>query len=357
MNSTTLFDNCIDKVLDKERCLRASHTSIFIVDEALNLLSVNSQEIHDAQGKRMRPGDYLGCINAAESIAGCGTHEYCKFCKLRNSVKEAMSINRLVMDECTLTQKDNNKIVIENTITPFIFKGKKYAIIFAVDISARKQEQVMDRVFFHDVLNLMGALNGFVQLLLEEPDQELLNEVKKLSEQVINDISYQKDILNAENNSLALLPTDIKVKDFVEDANISLNSTVQHFHGKLLINNTCDTDVQIRTDVRLLHRIILNMVKNAVEAAPENGTVTVTVSQTEAKDAVTFSVNNPGVIPAENRSKIFRFGQSSKGTGRGLGTYSMKQFGENYLKGHIWFTTDEENGTTFFYTLPLNAEL
>lgn len=330
-----------------------TQSSIFIVDEALKIVSVNNKDVRADGIRRMGPGDFLQCTNAAEGTGGCGTHAYCKHCSLRNSVKKAFDTNALVMDECTLMQADNNKIVLEYTVTPFDVGGQRHAAIFAVDISARKQKQIMDRVFFHDVLNLMGALNGFVQLLLEEPDHEMLLEVKKLSEQVINNISYQKDVMNAENKSLALLPSDVTVQSFLDDVSVSLCSTAQNFNCKLEIRNNCEVDVALRTDVRLLHRIVLNMVKNAVEASAVDGTVTVTTSMPENKNVVTFSVHNDGVIPVQYRSRIFRFGQSSKGIGRGLGTYSMKLFGENYLKGQVWFTTNEEEGTTFFLNLPL----
>ena len=40
-------------------------------------------------------------------------------------------------------------------------------------------------------------------------------------------------------------------------------------------------------------------------------------------------------------------------TGR---TYSMKLFGEQYLKGKVWFSTSEDKGTTFFISVPLAYE-
>ena len=353
MEETTLFDNYVDKVLDKERNMRASHSSILIVDEQMNVVSVNNHRIPSSPVGRKGPGDLLDCINAAGNVAGCGAHEYCKQSNLRKTVETALKDDRMVVDECTLLQKNNDKMVLENTVMPFNYEGKRYALIFVVDISARKQKQIMDRVFFHDVLNLMGALNGFVQLLLEEPDEELLLEVKKLSEQVISNISYQKDIMNAENRSLSLLPTDVTVKTFMDDASISLCSTAQNFGCKLQIIDNCGMEVPVNTDIRLLHRVVLNMVKNAVEASGPDGMVTVTTSLTEAKDYVTFAVHNDGMIPEEYQCRIFRFGQSTKGIGRGLGTYSMKLFGENYLKGQVWFTTSEAEGTTFYFNLPL----
>ena len=93
------------------------------------------------------------------------------------------------------------------------------------------------------------------------------------------------------------------------------------------------------------------MVKNAVEATAENGKVRITCSKKHG--FVQFSVNNPGEIDKDTQMQIFQRSFTTKGHGRGLGTYSMKIFGENYLKGKVYFRSTEKLGTTFTIELPL----
>jgi sensor histidine kinase regulating citrate/malate metabolism len=50
---------------------------------------------------------------------------------------------------------------------------------------------------------------------------------------------------------------------------------------------------------------------------------------------------------------MFQRSFSTKGSDRGLGTYSMKLLGERYLHGEVEFTTSQEEGTTFRLILPL----
>ena len=51
--------------------------------------------------------------------------------------------------------------------------------------------------------------------------------------------------------------------------------------------------------------------------------------------------------------RIFQRYYSTKGEpGRGLGTYSMKLFGEQYLGGEVRFDTSESEGTVFSLRLP-----
>lgn len=94
------------------------------------------------------------------------------------------------------------------------------------------------------------------------------------------------------------------------------------------------------------------MTKNAAEATPENGTIR--VSCLKNPTSALFSVNNPGIIPPDVQLQIFQRSYTTKGYGRGLGTYSMKLFGENYLKGKVYFTSDEKHGTTFTIELPFD---
>jgi signal transduction histidine kinase len=95
------------------------------------------------------------------------------------------------------------------------------------------------------------------------------------------------------------------------------------------------------------------MVKNALEACKEDERVT--LSSQLSKGGVSFSVHNPGQMPREVQLQLFKRSFTTKGTGRGLGTYSMKLLTERYLKGKISFASSETDGTTFSVTLECRA--
>lgn len=125
----------------------------------------------------------------------------------------------------------------------------------------------------------------------------------------------------------------------------------------------------IKTDRILLMRILLNLLINAFEASAPGDTVR--LSQTCTKTDIVFQVHNSGVIPAHLRARIFQRNFSTKAKlGRGLGTWSIKLFAEQYLNGRVWFETSNtgglpsahqgeglssahQGGTTFFLSLPL----
>jgi len=111
-------------------------------------------------------------------------------------------------------------------------------------------------------------------------------------------------------------------------------------------------DVRFYTDKALLGRVLGNMVKNALEAIEPDEIVTIGCQRVE-DTFIEFWVHNPTVMPDAVKRQIFRRSFSTKGPGRGLGTYSMRLLTERYLQGQISFTSCQEEGTTFRVRYPL----
>jgi signal transduction histidine kinase len=120
--------------------------------------------------------------------------------------------------------------------------------------------------------------------------------------------------------------------------------------GKLLRLPQTIPDLSFTTDFPLLMRVIDNMLKNAFEATVEGGEVKVSIEQ--GQDEITFCVWNQQAIPKDIAKRVFQRNFSTKkDVGRGLGTYSMKLFGEQFLGGRVNFTTSETDGTVFCFSL------
>jgi sensor histidine kinase regulating citrate/malate metabolism len=108
------------------------------------------------------------------------------------------------------------------------------------------------------------------------------------------------------------------------------------------------------SDVTLIRRILGNMVKNALEASPKGDVVTLGVDVRRGQ--LVFWVHNSAVIPAVYQQRIFQRDFSTKGSGRGLGTYSMKILG-NFLSGDVSFISETNSGTRFFLSLPISTHI
>jgi sensor histidine kinase regulating citrate/malate metabolism len=120
--------------------------------------------------------------------------------------------------------------------------------------------------------------------------------------------------------------------------------------GKKIMLAEGSEAVTFRSDHALLSRVLGNMLKNALEAtsAGEN----VAMGARRDADQLEFWVSNPGFMPRDVQLQVFQRSFSTKGEGRGIGTYSIRLLVTRYLHGTVDFTSSKEQGTTFRIRLP-----
>ena len=102
-----------------------------------------------------------------------------------------------------------------------------------------------------------------------------------------------------------------------------------------------------------MEELFYNLIKNALQAIPENrqGFVEIRLNKVDGKVEVAVQDNGVG-IPEDQQQKIFIPNFTTKTTGTGLGLAMVKQIVSNH-DGDIWFETKEGEGTTFFVRLPV----
>jgi signal transduction histidine kinase len=110
----------------------------------------------------------------------------------------------------------------------------------------------------------------------------------------------------------------------------------------------------VNADREQFSRAIINLIKNGIQAIPENrdGEINVTLSQNEDAALITVADNGTG-IPVDLREKLFSPSFTTKTSGMGLGLAIVKNIAENF-SGKVWFETELEVGTTFFLEIPVN---
>lgn len=312
-----------------------------------------SQGCSDLTG--LRPGELLSCENARTAPAGCGTAEACQCCGAVEAILSALSGSRS-SHECHLLRSTNRGLeALDLKVwgTPFRWQGESLALVVAVDISDEKRRKVLERIFFHDILNTAGAIGGLAELLVQgimNPDdvkETLLDAARTL----VSEIRSQRELLAAENNELSVAIAPIHSRLFLESiARTYRNTPLAQGREIRLDKGICETIVF--SDERLLQRVMGNLVKNALEAVQEGETVTLGCEADG--EEVAFWCNNPGVIPRKILLQLFQRSFSTKEPGRGIGTYSVRLLTERYLKGRVETRSDAETGTTFTVVYPLD---
>jgi signal transduction histidine kinase len=307
------------------------------------------QEREDVLG--MRLGEAVNCVHATEMPGGCGTSEFCKNCGAVRAILSSLRGEELI-DECRILRENGQALDLRVWATPLLVDGERFSTFAIQDISHEKRRRVLERAFFHDLLNIAGGLRGFVELLRESPPDEVAETrewIYAISQHLIEEINTQKQLAAAENNDLSVRPAPVQSLSFLREV-VEAYRNHDVAEGRTIVIDPLAQDVWFVSDVRLLRRVIGNMLKNALEAVAPGETVA--LSCRNDAEGVHFTVHNPGFIPRDVQLQIFQRSFSTKGNGRGIGTYSMKLLSEGYLKGEVGFTTSPEEGTVFWARYP-----
>lgn len=304
-----------------------------------------------------RPGELFNCIHVTDGGI-CTTTDSCKFCGINRTIQESQKLNKRITGECRISTQVNGRLVSHDfqvTCVPLFFHNEPYTLLSLVDISSEKRNEMLEKVFFHDLMNRLGGFDGIIKIIKSENKQPELDEyidlLNTIGELTIEDIQTQRMLRAAENEDLILNIMDYSAFEIIESVRRQLSFHPALHSKQIIICAECE-DFTFKTDGALLKRILLNMAKNAAEATQDGGSIEVICGK--KSEIASFSVHNRGIIPDDIRLQIFQRSFSTKGPGRGLGTYSMKLFGENFLKGKVYFTSDDSTGTTFTIELPLS---
>ncbi len=355
--------------------LEAVDAGLLVLNRERQILATNRAPLlenlrHVPRRIGLRPGEFFSCPRATEQEQGCGAGEHCLACGTFQAVTRSQAGRITVEQECLLTSGNGaNGTPLELNVraTQVDIDGKDYTVVSLRDISSEKRRQALERIFFHDILNTLSALSNWTHLLNHssgEHQDRARERVSRLVGQLEREIQLQRTLLEAEQGTLRPHRVGVAPAVLLADLRAMFTDAPAAQQRTLTVEDRCP-GAELVTDPVLLGRVLVNMVKNAFEAAPVGGQVRLWCEREtrphadgapEPGEAVAFHVHNPGEIPPAVAARVFQRSFTTKaGTGHGLGTYSMRLLGERYLGGKVSFTTSAEEGTVFTIRLPLPA--
>ena len=108
----------------------------------------------------------------------------------------------------------------------------------------------------------------------------------------------------------------------------------------------------VRADKEQMLRVFNNLIKNGIQAIPEERTGIISIKLSLKENSWVTSIQDNGSgIPVDLQDKIFVPNFTTKSSGMGLGLAMVKSIVET-VSGKIWFETTEGKGTTFYISLP-----
>jgi two-component system nitrogen regulation sensor histidine kinase NtrY len=207
----------------------------------------------------------------------------------------------------------------------------------------------------HEIKNPLTPMKLSIQYL-EKASREQPEKAQDLIPRISSTLIEQIDNLSqiaGEFSNFASLPQASNEK-------VILNEVVAAVHDLFRKRDDMDInmlvpidDLFVFADRNHLVRILNNLLKNAIQAIPENrrGKIEIELKRKDNEAVIRISDNGTG-IPKSMRDKVFTPNFTTKSSGTGLGLAISANMIES-CNGRIYFETEEGKGTDFYMAIPL----
>ncbi len=260
------------------------------------------------------------------------------------------------------------EITIEVTVVPLKKeKGEEYMAIFH-DISREKTIERLKTEFVslsaHQLRTPLSVIKWTLSLLREEnlSEKEKKEFIEKLWIANERMIKLVNDLLNVTRIEEGRYVYNLQLKDIVEVATQVIKPRIELAKKKgltFIFKKPKEKIPKVKIDEEKISLCIQNLVENAINYTPPGGKVIVSIEYDKNKKEILFSVKDTGIgIPKEQRQRIFtKFFRADNAVkmeteGSGLGLFITKNI-INAHKGRIWFKSQENKGSTFYFSLPV----
>jgi signal transduction histidine kinase len=228
---------------------------------------------------------------------------------------------------------------------------------------ANKMKTEFVSIASHQLRTPLAAIRWTLNLLTDgrlgqmTPEQNnYIGLIKEGNERMVRLVNDLLDVSRIEMGKMVLVPRQTNLYILIKKTLDGFALFAQS-HNITLSMDAPETLPNVLTDPEKINLVIQNLVDNAIKYTKEKGEIKITMSQ--EKGFLKTAVKDTGVgIPKKQQKfifqKFFRSDNALKNQtmGTGLGLFIAKSVVEE-SKGKIWFESEPEKGTTFFFTLPI----
>jgi len=251
-------------------------------------------------------------------------------------------------------------------------KGKVYGFLKVIhnltrEENLRKIQSDFITIAAHQLRTPLSGLNWILDVLsqnetgpLNETQKDLLEKAKAALSESIETV---EDLLNAAQIEEGKFGFEFSLNDLekiIETTLVKFEPIAEKNNIKLIFYRLKPPLNPIVIDPLRIKLVMEILIDNAIKYNVLNGEVRIKLEVLKDRPFVMVSVEDTGIgISEEEKEKVFtKFFRSQKVVkketlGTGLGLYLAKNIIERH-GGKIWFKSEENRGTTFYFTLPLD---
>ncbi len=211
----------------------------------------------------------------------------------------------------------------------------------------------------HEIRNPLVAIKTLTQLLPERlEDEEFRNHFLNIAASEVERISHLvNELLDFAKPSSPKLEFE-DINSILEGMILLVSTESKKKHIQIERQYASDLP-SIKVDREQIKQVFLNILLNAIEATPENGTITVktrSFSKPGGEPFLQVEFKDTGCgIPKESLEEIFNPFYTTKTTGSGLGLSISNQIVQDH-KGYISVDSQVSQGTSFYVNLPIDQD-
>ena len=272
---------------------------------------------------------------------------------------------KIISDKIQETQLNqlNKKIVIEDGSKEINLLIKSYNSMVdkleesATILAQSEREQAwreMAKQVAHEIKNPLTPMRLTIQSFerkFDPNDPDITKKLNDYTKTILQQIDTMSSVANAFSNFATMPAQQNETLNVVYIVKIAL----EIFNEDFIQFSALEDEIIAKLDRTQLIRVITNLVKNAIQAIPEeqeNKSVFVTVFRQDNEVKIAVKDNGKG-ISQENLERVFEPKFTTKSSGMGLGLAIIKNIIENY-NGTITFETEPNVGTEFLVSFPIN---
>jgi two-component system sensor histidine kinase VicK len=233
-----------------------------------------------------------------------------------------------------------------------------------LDITESKRDEIRKNDFIamasHELKTPLTSLKAYIQLLTKRvaksDDSFANNALTKANNQInkMTDLIHGfLDLSRLESGKLQVKMEKFDINKLIEDV-IAETNTVNYSH---VINFTAEGAIIVDADREKIGQVLSNFLSNAIKYSSKDTIITVQCKT--VNDNIRVAVRDEGIgIKPKDQEKLFqRFyrvenEQAKNVSGFGIGLYLAQEIIQRH-KGKIWVVSEEDRGSTFYFSLPL----